>query len=99
MTTGIYGIKCKKTGKWYVGAAVNVERRIKDHFYAMRVWPKENQLAKDATLFGINSMESCILESVKDKSILSDREQHWMDKLNSISGGYNSQSSGKHRSW
>jgi group I intron endonuclease len=99
MTIGIYGIRCKQTGKWYVGAAVNVEKRIKDHFYAMRVWPNENSLARDANLFGINSIESKILETVKDRSLLCERETYWIEKLNSLSNGYNNQSSRRHRDW
>lgn len=99
MTTGIYGIRCNRTGKWYIGAAVNVEKRIKDHFYAMRVWPNENQMAKDATQYGIDSMEANLIETIKEKSELSAREQYWIDKLDSLSHGYNSQSSGRHRNW
>jgi predicted GIY-YIG superfamily endonuclease len=32
---GVYMIRCEPTGKEYVGASVNVVKRIREHFYRL----------------------------------------------------------------
>lgn len=97
-TTGIYGIYCRATGKWYVGAGVDVERRIKYHFYAMKTWPNEKEMSRDAQRYGIKSMEAKILEVVSDQSELQAREAYWIERLGAMQG-YNLQASGNNRFW
>lgn len=99
MATGIYGIRCSATGKWYVGAGIDAEKRVAYHFYAMKTWPHEKQMSEDAAKYGIESFEWCILENVSDISLLTKREQFWIDKLDSIKNGYNKQNSGRHHTW
>lgn len=81
MTTGVYCIRHAESHKVYVGSAVDINRRWKDHKtrlncekhgndYLQRAWSKYGQGA-----FEFEVLEEC---AVPERLI---REQHWIDTL------------------
>ena len=94
---GIYKITNNINNKSYIGQSINIEKRIKEHFWksflekdisftsilhtAIRKYGKEN--------FVIEVLEECSLEELDDK------EKYYIKKYNTISpNGYNILSGG-----
>lgn len=86
---GIYQIRNLVNGKCYVGSAVSIYRRWNLHEWQLedkshcnlklqRAW---NKYGPEAFVFEI--LELC------PKSLLTSREQFWMDSLGVVKGGYN----------
>jgi group I intron endonuclease len=95
--SGVYGIQCRKTGKWYVGAGVDITRRIKSCFYDLRNgWRRE--MGEDYQKHGPLAFKAVILEEA-DKDDLAEREAYWVDNLQSLEHGYNQQAAGSNRHW
>lgn len=78
--SGIYAITHVVNGKQYIGSAVNIERRWKDHrrhldkgvhhsSHLQRAWNK----------YGADAFAFSVLEYVSDITRLIEREQHYMD--------------------
>jgi len=85
---GIYGLKHKTTGKWYVGQSINIHKRWRDHAKnKANVHPKlYTAMARD----GYDSFEKVVLEvCTNDKAVLNSRESFWIDHYNSVEDGYN----------
>ena len=89
--TGVYAIKHSSTGKVYVGSAVDIHRRWKDHRtrlncgrhgneYLQRAWAKYGH---DAFVFEV--LEECS----KEQRLVC--EQHWIDTLDAANedSGFN----------
>lgn len=91
MASGIYKIEHVATGKCYIGSAVNLEKRWREHRFALRrgrhfnvklqrAWDKHEEA----------SFVFSVLESVVDQFQLIMKEQEWIDRLNACSdAGYN----------
>ena len=82
--SGIYEWNNLITGKSYIGSAMNLKKRLKDYFsinYLNKVLSKNKSLISSSLLkhgydnFKLNILEYC------DKSILLNREQHYIDTL------------------
>ncbi len=79
---GIYRITCTVTGKFYIGSAVNLWKRRKDHRHRLnqgihrnpKLQAAWNKYGKDAFVFDI-------LELVLLPELLTAREQYWFDAL------------------
>lgn len=89
---GIYKIENKNTHKVYIGQSKDIYERWRQHKHLLEngnhhayKLQKYYNLAKDKSVF-----EYSILEEVKHKEDLTDREQYYMDKYNSVYDGYNS---------
>lgn len=108
----VYGIYCKKTGKWYVGASKEPQRRIKDHFYSLRndarmyrhYGEKYNfgyrgEMGRDYSIHGDGAFTHKILQSVDNICDLGRAELYWIDLLDSRRNGYNKQAAGRNRYW
>lgn len=85
MTSGIYAIRNIRSGRVYVGSAVNIRRRFNQHRHMLRrgnhhsrrlqgSWDKHGE---DCFVFEI--IEFC------DAGVLATREQFWIDELASTS--------------
>ena len=87
---GIYKIYNMKNKKCYVGSSVNLRKRWGDHLRMLRGNYHHNaHLQRAWEKYGAREFEFIILERVKDKEDLVEREQLWIDKLNSCGEGYN----------
>lgn len=86
MTCGIYMLEFND-GMIYVGASINIERRIKEHNRDKRREMYEK--IKENGYFKIE--EVTILEEVEDASSLEEREKYWIELKNATNPdiGYN----------
>ncbi|MFA7709416.1 MAG: VOC family protein [archaeon] len=89
--SGIYKILNIVNGKQYVGSAVNLEKRKKEHFYALKKQKHINTyLQRSFDKYGEDNLKFEVIEYIEDKNNLIEKEQYWMDKLNCVSpNGYN----------
>lgn len=80
--SGIYIILCKPTGENYVGSAVNLLRRIREHKYDLnRGIHANSKLLAEWERYTEDAFEFSVLELVADKTKLLEREQFWIDTL------------------
>lgn len=97
MLTGIYCFTNNINNHSYVGQAVNIERRFRDHItraYNGREQYSKNSLYHAIRKYGITHFTFRILE-LCSKEALDDREIYWIDKLDSYFHGYNQTTGGK----
>ena len=86
--TGIYGIRHKATGRWYVGQAYDIRKRFKDH-RAMASTQTRKHFYLSLRKYGHIAFAWRILERC-EKTELNRREKFWIQKLNSVEpNGYN----------
>lgn len=93
---GIYGLKNTTNGKWYIGQALDLIRRKREHFRKLRKGIHNNlHLQQSFNEFGINSFEFRILEIV-EMDMLDMREISWIRYFNSNNNkfGYNMEGGG-----
>lgn len=89
MTIGIYKIENKINNKKYIGQSINIEKRWKEHQYLLNLNKHHNYHLQNAwnkykeESFIFNIIEEC------DEKILNDKEQHWIEMLDSYNNGYN----------
>lgn len=76
--SGIYQIILKTDGRSYIGSAINIESRWKDHQYFAKTDPTRQVITRALAKHGIDKFEWKILEHC-DTEILLKREQHWLD--------------------
>ncbi|QGZ15810.1 homing endonuclease [Acinetobacter phage vB_AbaM_Kimel] len=91
MESGIYKIENTKTGKCYVGSAKNFKSRWARHFKDLENGCHSSiKLQRSYNKHGRDVFITCILEELPySKDIIIDRENYWMQKLNSKENGYN----------
>lgn len=91
VTSGIYAIVNKINNKMYIGSAVILQKREKEHFLALRKGLHANRyLQFSFNKYGADTFEFKILETIIDEAILIEREQYWMDFYNTVApNGYN----------
>lgn len=88
--SGIYQIRNLVNGKIYVGSAVNLRRRKREHFNRLKNNKHPNiKLQRAYKKYGENNLVFEIIELVPNKEQLLDREQYYIDHLNSVNKGYN----------
>lgn len=86
----IYEIRHVASGKVYVGSTNNWKRRQNEHRAELRGNRHSNShLQRAWAKYGEESFASTTLESITDISCIVEREQHWIDALNSSVGGFN----------
>jgi group I intron endonuclease len=91
MKTGIYKITNIVTGKVYVGSSIRIENRFKEHKYNLnknihhskKLQNSYNKYGSDKFIFDV--IEICL----NNKIILYEREQYYIDLLDSYKNGYN----------
>jgi group I intron endonuclease len=84
-TSGIYRITCTPTGKFYIGSAVCLRIRWKDHRSDLRYNHHDNPKLQAAwNKYGEEAFIFDILELVLIPEMLTAREQYWLDKLKPI---------------
>lgn len=99
---GVYGLFCRPTQRWYIGASVDVHRRIKTHFYELKTFAPfghKGQIGEDFLMYGATAFETIILEVVEDLNLLFERELYWANLAKAETHGYNLQAPGQNRHW
>jgi group I intron endonuclease len=83
---GIYGLRNKINGKWYVGQSVNLPRRINE--YNKLKCRKQPKIYSALKKYGIGGFDIITLEHC-DIDKLNERETHWILHYDSMKNGYN----------
>lgn len=89
-TSGIYRITCTVNGRFYIGSAVNLSLRCKDHFGTLRRNSHKNPKLQNAfNKYGADAFIFEVLELVLP-AFLTAREQYWFAHLRPFGKrGYN----------
>ena len=86
--SGIYGLKNVMNNKWYIGQAIDINRRLKN--YANLSCKSQPKIYNAIIKYGYQNFEKVILEQCDpDVNILNEKEPIWIKKYNSIENGYN----------
>lgn len=87
--SGIYFIKNKVTGKFYVGSSLNIRNRLYHHVYLLRINKCHSpKLQNSYNKYGYDCFEFGVIEKCEDFH-LRDREAYWILYYNSVQNGYN----------
>jgi len=82
MPSGIYQIKNQISGKHYIGSAINIQERWKQHLRSLRRGCHHNQhLQRAFDRYGKAIFVFSILEAIEPQTLLV-REQYFVDMLN-----------------
>lgn len=89
--SGIYKITNVINGKFYIGSAVNLSERRSSHFSTLsKRKHKNSKLQNSWNKYGESAFIFEVLEIIKDKNILIEREQYYLDTLKPFASiGYN----------
>ena len=82
--SGIYQIRCVRTGKIYVGSAVNLRARWDFHRRALAIKQHHNPHLQAAwNLYGAESFEFSVLQYVEETQLLT-IEQRWIERTGCV---------------
>lgn len=85
---GIYGLRNKINGKWYVGQSIDIIDRWKD--YRKLKCKCQRKLYNALKKYGYGGFEKVVIERCDPiEWILDYREMYWIRHLNSVETGYN----------
>lgn len=88
--SGVYQIRNLVNNKVYVGSAVDINRRKREHYAQLSKGKHCNQKLQNAyNKYGVENFSFEIVESVEDPQQLISREQYYIDKFNAVNEGYN----------
>jgi group I intron endonuclease len=83
---GIYGLKNKKTGKWYIGKSIDIHDRIKD--YAGLHCKAQPKIYNALIKYGYDGFDVIIIEKC-DINTMDEKEIYWIKFYKSFTDGYN----------
>lgn len=91
MQSGIYQIINLRSGKYYVGSAINIDKRWREHRHHLnRGTHHSAKLQNSWNKHGHEQFTFVIVEVISDLDKLISAEQFWMDKLKAFGEkGYN----------
>lgn len=85
----VYGIYCIENDSIYIGSTVNLKKRIQRHSYYLRNNKHHSfKLQRVCNKYGIESLFVVKIELCVENQLIN-REQYWIDKLNSYYNGLN----------
>ena len=90
----IYKATCKTTGLSYIGQTINLQSRIKQHWYDRKDGTKFHTALLQ---YGRDDFEWSIIEEC-DESLLDERERYWIEYYNTYNEGYNTDKGGNYNS-
>jgi len=92
----IYEIMVSATGLKYVGLTIDLANRRKIHLkHLSHAKPISGELYGDMIIHGQSDITLTLIESVKTKAELAEREKYWIKKLNTYRNGYNKSKGGE----
>lgn len=83
---GIYGLRNKITGKWYIGQSIDVVKRFSDYKHLRCL--SQKKIHRAIKKYGYENFEKVILEECVNL-MLNSREEYWTLYYDSIKNGYN----------
>ena len=87
---GIYTITCTANGRVYVGSSIDIARRIRSHVSELdRGVHKNGYLRNSWAKYGESAFHFDVIEHVENPNNLLEREQWWMDSLDTVKNGFN----------
>lgn len=90
MSSGVYAIWCDGNSTVYVGSAVNLSGRCKDHWRELRKGTHHNRkMQRTWDKYGEGAFRFEVLEYVPDRRQLTEREQHWITRTGAAETGMN----------
>lgn len=91
LTSGIYCLFNLHNNKYYIGSSNKISKRIWEHFYSLENGQHYNSHLQKSYNKYPEKFTAFVLEDVCDLSILLEREQFWIDKLEAYDPqkGYN----------
>lgn len=90
--SGIYQIRNLINNKVYVGSSSNLRTRMNAHFNELNKNKHHSIYLQNAfNKYGEQNFVFEVIEFVKNKDNLIESEQYWINKLDSVSSGYNIQ--------
>ncbi len=90
MASGIYKITNLINRKMYIGSAVNINNRFAGHLCKLRKKSHANKHLQFAyNKYGEEALKFEVIEIVKNKVNLIEREQYWIDYFDTFNYGYN----------
>ena len=90
---GIYKIQCKKSARAYIGSSIDIDNRVRVHFYEGETF-ENHWMHADLLKYGKSSFNVEILEIVQNEKDLPERETFWIKSSNQ-NELYNSEFIGK----
>lgn len=93
---GIYKITNKVNNKIYIGQSRDIQKRWKEHklsCFNENVSDYESKKNKAFRKYGLDNFTFEIIEEIEIEK-LNEREIYWIEKLNSVSDGYNTSNGG-----
>lgn len=92
--SGIYGLRCRTTDKWYVGQSLNISGRWSK--YRTLRCKSQPKLLNALRKYGFDNFDKIVLEECEPNvDILNLREVYWVKHYNSFEDGYNLTEGGK----
>lgn len=86
---GIYGLKNKTTGKWYIGQSFDIVSRWNAAYKNLRC-SGQKKIYNSLKKYGYGNFDKIIIEECQPVPwILNYREMYWIRKMDSINRGYN----------
>lgn len=88
---GIYGLRNKVTGKWYIGQSWNIYDRWKEAYQYLGC-KNQRKIYNSLKKYGYDSFEKRIIEICSEhisQEMLNLKESIWINHFNSLSNGYN----------
>lgn len=96
---GVYGLRNKINGKWYIGQSTDIYDRWKNAYEKLKC-KNQPKIYQALSKYGYKNFERIIIEQCDSVNWIIDyREMHWIRYYNSVKNGYNLKSggsSGKH---
>jgi group I intron endonuclease len=87
--SGIYCIKSNLSDKVYIGSAVNLGRRFRQHHHELIHGKHTNPKLQNAyNKYGANNIEFSLVELCNEDKLI-EREQFYIDSFNCVENGYN----------
>lgn len=81
--SGVYRIVCTVTSRFYIGSAVNLRIRRKNHFNTLQLNQHKNpKLQRAFNKYGPDAFTFEVIELILFPEMLVTREQYWIDRLN-----------------
>lgn len=92
--SGIYGLRCKVTNKWYVGQSIDISNRWES--YKKLRCKNQKKLYHALIKYGYDNFDTFVIESFDPIDwILDYREMYWIKYYDSVENGYNITAGGK----